>query len=76
VRTKLKFVALLIMISAGVTFAQQAARQTPRRDDDDVVRITANLVQMDAVVVDQDGKGVTDLKPDEVRIFENDRAQS
>jgi VWFA-related protein len=37
------------------------------------VRITTNLVQVDAVVVDGNGKPVTDLRPDEVRIYEDGR---
>jgi len=41
----------------------------------DVVRITTNLVQVDAVVTDKNGKVVTDLKPEEVQIFEDGRQQ-
>ncbi len=39
------------------------------------MRITTNLVQVDAVVTDKDGHPVTDLKPDEIRIFEDDKQQ-
>jgi len=44
-------------------------------DEDDVVRITTNLVQVDAVVTDRNGKPVTDLKPEELQIFEDKRQQ-
>lgn len=44
-------------------------------DDDDVVRITTNLVQVDAVVTDKNGKPVTDLRPEEVEIHENGKPQ-
>ena len=44
-------------------------------DADDVVRITTNLVQVDAVVTDKKGAQVTDLKPEEVEIFEDGRPQ-
>lgn len=37
------------------------------------MRITTNLVQVDAVVLDSDGKPVTDLRPDEVQIYEDGR---
>jgi hypothetical protein len=37
-------------------------------DNQDVVKITTNLVQIDAVVTDKSGKRVVDLKPDEVEI--------
>ena len=40
-----------------------------------MVRITTNLVQVDAVIVDSKGKPVTDLKPGEVQIFEDGRQQ-
>lgn len=43
--------------------------------EDDVVRITTNLVQVDAVVSEKNGKVVTDLRPDELRIFEDGRPQ-
>jgi VWFA-related protein len=48
---------------------------TPKPEDIDVVRITTNLVQVDAVVTDSKGKLVTDLKPEEVEIFEDGRKQ-
>lgn len=39
------------------------------------MRITTNLVQVDAVITDKDGKPVTDLKPEELQLFENNRSQ-
>ena len=47
--------------------------QTPTPDQD-VIRITTNLVQVD-VVVTKDGKQVTDLKPEEFEIFEDNKRQ-
>src|SRR4030095_3698475 len=44
-------------------------------DDTDVVKITTNLVQVDAVVFDKNGKAVTDLTADEVKVFEDDKPQ-
>jgi VWFA-related protein len=40
-----------------------------------VVRITTNLVQIDAVVTDKNGKRVVDLKPDEVEIYEDGKVR-
>src|SRR5215471_15346814 len=65
---------MVMMLTASASLAQQSPRQSPPKDED-VVRITTNLVQVDAVVVDKDGKRVTDLKPDEVQIFEDERPQ-
>jgi VWFA-related protein len=52
------------------------SQQEPQRPDDvDVVKITSNLVQVDAVVTDEHGKTITDLRPDEVQIFEDGKPQ-
>ncbi|MCA1604198.1 MAG: VWA domain-containing protein, partial [Acidobacteria bacterium] len=50
-------------------------QQTARPSEDDIVRITTNLVQVDAVVTDKNGKQVTDLKPEELEIREDDKPQ-
>src|ERR1051325_3555893 len=53
-----------------------ALAQTNHTDDkDDVVKITTNLVQVDAVVT-KDGKPVTGLTPDDFEIYEDGRKQS
>ncbi len=51
------------------------AQQPSRSNEDEVVRITTNLVQVDAVVTDKNGKLITDLRPDEVQIFEDGHQQ-
>jgi VWFA-related protein len=65
-----------IFITTTVAFGQNPqpvpAQQT---DEDEVVRITTNLVQIDAVVTDKSGKLVTDLRPEEVEIMEDGRPQ-
>ncbi|HEY9404011.1 MAG TPA: VWA domain-containing protein, partial [Pyrinomonadaceae bacterium] len=50
-------------------------QQPASEGDDDVVRITTNLVQIDAVVLDKKGKQVTDLTADDFEIFEDKRPQ-
>jgi VWFA-related protein len=54
---------------------ERALQQKPAGDDQDVIRITTNLVQVDAVVT-KDGKPVTDLKAEDFEIFEDGRPQS
>ncbi|HYO92273.1 MAG TPA: VWA domain-containing protein, partial [Pyrinomonadaceae bacterium] len=78
-------IALLLFASVPVAQGQQPSRtgaQPPQQqqqqgdaDDDEVVRISANLVQVDAVVTDKKGKLVTDLRPEELEIYEDDRQQ-
>jgi VWFA-related protein len=47
----------------------------PEIDSQDVVRITANLVQVDAVVT-KNGKQVTDLKAEDFEVFEDGKPQT
>jgi VWFA-related protein len=49
--------------------------QQPAAGDDDVVRITANLVQIDAVVTDKKGQQVTDLSDEDFEVLEDGRPQ-
>src|SRR5712691_3270364 len=84
------FLAVILIAQLSVAaFAQQSRTpitepppppprpktQQQKPEDIDVVRITTNLVQVDAVVTDRNGKVVTDLKPEEVRIFEDGKPQ-
>ena len=48
---------------------------TPDVDAQDVVKITTNLVQIDAVVT-KDGKAVRDLQPADFEIFEDNKPQT
>jgi VWFA-related protein len=61
------------------TSARPAPTPTPtpetRPDDDDVVRITTNLVQIDAVVTDRDGRQVTDLRPEDFELSEDGKTR-
>lgn len=69
---------LACLLAAGLllpTFAQQPSPQPQTADDDEVVRITTNLVQVDAVVTDRDGRHVTDLRPEDFEISEDGRRQ-
>jgi len=80
---KRKLLLLLILAFQGAVSAWAQTPQAsptpapePQRPEDiDVVRITTNLVQVDAVVTDNKGKIVTDLKPQEIQIFEDGRQQ-
>src|SRR5437762_2305012 len=52
-----------------------AKEQVKARKEDDVVRISVTLVQIDAVVTDQHGKQMTDLKAEDFELFEDNRRQ-
>ena len=55
---------------------QKPAEKAPDLDQEDVVRITTNLVQVDVVVTDKNGKLVTDLKAEDFEIFKDGKPQS
>jgi hypothetical protein len=63
---------------------QQPAGQTPaatpppapQDGGDEVVRITANLVQLDVTVTDRQGRPVTDLKPEDFEVVVDGRRQA
>jgi VWFA-related protein len=57
------------------TPAQPQKPAPPPDDDTDVVRIRTNLVQIDAVVLDKNGKHVKDLTADDFEVFEDNRKQ-
>lgn len=78
----LAFILLASLAPAAVaqqpspTPAASVPSTVPQRPDEaDVVRITTNLVQVDAVVTDRSGRQITDLKPDELQIFEDGKRQ-
>ena len=72
----LLIIGSLLLVSPGLSLSQQPAPQkTPAQDDDDVVRITTNLVQLDVVVTDNKGRQVTDLTADDFEMFEGGRPQ-
>src|SRR6266404_6441078 len=76
---------LILIVFGALTSSAQRPSPTPppgpvlqstqKPDDVDVVKITSNLVQVDAVVTDNHGKLVTDLRPEEVEIFEDGHKQ-
>ena len=51
-------------------------REPKTVDTQDVVKITTNLVQIDAVITDNKGKRVIDLKPEEIELYEDGQARS
>src|SRR6266700_4877238 len=81
------FVIILSFLLLSSAHPQQPASQSPQQsattiqqsrsgtDDQDVIRITTNLVQVDAVVT-KDGKQVTDLKPEDFELFEDGHLQA
>ncbi|HYX41029.1 MAG TPA: VWA domain-containing protein [Pyrinomonadaceae bacterium] len=58
-----------------LTPTPNAQQPSPTPSDEEVVRITANLVQLDVVVTDKNGNQVTDLQPSDFEILEDGKPQ-
>jgi VWFA-related protein len=68
---------VILTVVLCLSLVHSGLAQTPKpvpADQDDVVKITTNLVQVDAVVL-KDGKPVKDLKQEDFEIFEDGRPQ-
>lgn len=62
---------LLPIVLGLIALPALAQQTTPTPPDDQVVRISTDLIQIDVTVTDKRGKVVTDLGPDDFEIFEN-----
>ena len=75
-----KFVCAIafILLTSWTIFAQSATTSpTPVPSaDDDVVKISSALIQVDVTVTDKTGKIITDLKPEDFEIYENGEKQN
>ena len=69
----LLFPAVLGMFSAAA-WAQQPSATPPVEDQ--VVRISTNLIQIDVTVTDKNGKAVTGLGIDDFEVYENGQKQT
>lgn len=69
------------LVLALLTFYASALSQTPTPTarptppDTDVVKISTNLIQLDVTVTDSKGKVITDIRPDEIEVYENGQKQ-
>lgn len=66
---------LLLVICAVRASGQNPAKQYPPEKADEVVIVTANLVQVDAIVTDKSGRPVTDLQAEDFELLENGHAK-
>ena len=67
--------ACLLAATAGAQTAPPAQTPQPQDDEDDVVRITSELVQTDVVVIDKEDRIVSDLKLSDFEVYENGKRQ-
>jgi VWFA-related protein len=65
---------ILSLVCCSPIQGQQQTSPTPQTDED-VVVISTNLVQVDVVITDKEGRHVTDLQPGDFEIYENKKKQ-
>jgi VWFA-related protein len=66
----------MVFSPAAVVCQQPKPSPQPAvQSKDEVVRVTTNLVQVDVVATDKDGKQVSDLRPEDFEVFEDGRKQ-
>ncbi|HMT06680.1 MAG TPA: VWA domain-containing protein [Pyrinomonadaceae bacterium] len=63
---------MLLTAAFVASFDAQTPTPTPK---DEVVKITTNLIQLDVSVTDAAGKPITDIRRDEIEIYENGKKQ-
>lgn len=69
----LTIVAAFLFV-VGVDGQDVTPKPTPtpvQVEDGQVVKITTNLIQLDVSITDKSGKPITDIRPDEITIYEN-----
>lgn len=67
--------AILVFGSYSGLGQQPSPTPTPNSDDD-TVRITTSLIQLDVVITDKSGRPVTDLRPDEIKVYQDGKLQT
>jgi VWFA-related protein len=70
------FVFTVAFSIAGLSQTPVPSATPPPADDTNVVKITTTLIQVDVTVTDRKGNVITDLKPEEIEIFENGDKQN
>ena len=69
------FIIFLLFLLSISAFAQNPTATPPVEEDDELIKISTNLIQVDVTVTDKDGNIVADLKPEDFEVFENGKKQ-
>src|SRR5579885_1081689 len=75
-RNKIVIVLVFVLTIVIYSFGQQSTNdQKQKQGEEDVVKLSTTLVQIDAVVTDKNGKHITDLKPEDFEILQDGKPQ-
>src|SRR5258708_39677471 len=68
----LSLLLILGLCLSTIPAQSQEKKETKKSaEQDDVIKVTSNLVNLDVIVKDKKGKAITDLKPEDFTITEN-----
>jgi VWFA-related protein len=60
-----------VLLAAIPVLSQDKKQNKTSADDDDVIKVTSNLVSLDVIVKDKKGKAITDLRAEDFKVSEN-----
>lgn len=66
----------MVLLSVALSSVEVIGQVPTPVPKDDVVRISTNLIQLDVTVVDGKGRPITDIRRDEIEVYENGRKQA
>jgi len=70
------YAATLVIAAFTSVTAQQPVPSPAPSPQDEVIRVTTNLVQADVIVTDKSGRQVTDLRPEDFEVLEDGKKQT
>ena len=70
------YAATFVVAAFTSVTAQQPAPSPTPPPQDEVIRVTTNLVQADVIVTDKSGRQVTDLRPEDFEVLEDGKRQT
>jgi VWFA-related protein len=65
------FLVACTVLVAAFPVQSQDKKDTKKSTDDDVIKVSSNLVSLDVIVKDKKGRPITDLKPEDFTVSEN-----
>lgn len=68
--------AFILFLSFSVAAQNPKTSPTPPANDEEIVKISTDLIQLDVIVTDKKGKIITDLTPEDFEVYENGKKQN
>jgi hypothetical protein len=72
---KSKFVLLLLIVTLSISVPRGLSQDQKPKQDQDVIKISAELVQVDVLVTDKNNKPVSGLRAEDFELYDNGKLQ-